>query len=318
MGKGPVDVAVANVKQSGPDGDCPRVVWPLAAGAGHAAPLQPAIHLMGAGIPPTTPGTHITDMALTPAQLLPATRELIQELEDLSGYPIAFWEDPDLTVLATVRLGTRQSPEHLIRYQPGATTPDYQIAVEAGHAIRMFRHPPAQRFQLASTPAPGLTLAKGLAKLHGRLPQDQRERLATFLVNGVLRQLRSCPTGLLVDYELYRRFPTLRPLQAQSFTAQLATNVKVLALDYQQRLPHIILYATRAMNAAFAMGVGELLQTPHTLVPYRAAGLERIALQLLADLPDPQGATLDDRALITAWAQRLGLGSWLHWLSLPD
>jgi hypothetical protein len=256
MGKGPVDVAVANVKQSGPDGDCPRVVWPLAAGAGHAAPLQPAIHLMGAGIPPTTPGTHITDMALTPAQLLPATRELIQELEDLSGYPIAFWEDPDLTVLATVRLGTRQSPEHLIRYQPGATTPDYQIAVEAGHAIRMFRHPPAQRFQLASTPAPGLTLAKGLAKLHGRLPQDQRERLATFLVNGVLRQLRSCPTGLLVDYELYRRFPTLRPLQAQSFTAQLATNVKVLALDYQQRLPHIILYATRAMNAGLRHGGG--------------------------------------------------------------
>lgn len=257
-------------------------------------------------------------MPLTPAQLLPATREIIQELEERSGYPVSFLEDPGLKVLATVRMGTSRSPVHIIRYQPGAATPDYQIAVEAGHAIRMFRHPPAQRFQLSSTPEPHLIVAKALAKQHPRLPKAQREQMATFLVDGVLLQLRSCPTGLLVDYELYQRYPTLRPLQAQSCSAQLATNVQVLALEYQQRFPPTILAANRAMNAAFAMGVGELLQTPQVMIPYRAAGLEQIALALLAVLPDPQGATPDDRGLITAWAQHLGLVAWLHWLPFPD
>lgn len=81
MRNGMVDVAVPNVKQSGPGRICLRAARPNAApGCWPGAPLQPGSPVTGAGIPPTTLGTPTADMPLTPAQLLPATREIIQEL----------------------------------------------------------------------------------------------------------------------------------------------------------------------------------------------------------------------------------------------
>lgn len=248
--------------------------------------------------------------------LLPATREILDTLESLSGYPVSFLEDPSLKVLATVRMATADRPIHLIAYQPGASSPDYPIAVEAGHAIRMFRHPIEKRFQLAGDPASRDTLVDEVATLHPRLPRDRLKGLSDFLFDSLILQLRSCPTGLLVDYSLYRNYPSLRPPQAQSLREQLATNVKVLAPEQMAPFPTRITSANRAMNAAFAIGVSELLGEPHLAVPYRAAGLEQIGLDLLSDLPPPDSEAVDDRALITAWAARLGLEPWLKWLPL--
>ncbi len=251
---------------------------------------------------------------MTPSALLPPTQTILKELERLSGYPIAFLEDPSLKVLSSVRIASPANPVHTIRYKPGASSPDYQIAVEAGHAIRMFRHPSERRFQLSGAPAYRATLAADVAKLHPNVPQDRLRVLSDFLFDGTLLQLRSCPTGLLVDYNIFTTCPSLRPLQAQSIKDQLKANVKVLAPDQMDRFPKQVVTANRAMNAAFAIGVSELLGEPHLAVPYRAAGLEQVGLNLLSDLPPLDSEEIDDRALITAWATRLGLAPWLQWL----
>jgi hypothetical protein len=251
---------------------------------------------------------------MTPSALLPATRKIVEELESLSGYPVSFLEDPSLKVLATVRIATAGSPIHLIRYKPGASSPDYQIAVEAGHAIRMFRHPIEKRFQLSSNPAYRFQVADEVANLHPGLPRDRLNGVSDFLYDSLVLQLRSCPTGLLVDYSIYRSYPSLRSPQAQSLKEQLATNLKPLAPEQMEQFPKSIVNANRAMNSAFAIGVSELLGEPHLAVPYRAAGLEKVGLDLLSDLPLPDSDEIDDRALITAWAARLGLEQWLKWL----
>jgi hypothetical protein len=184
--------------------------------------------------------------------------------------------------------------------------------VEADHAIRMFRHPVNQRFQLSCNPAARDQVAAEVKLLHPDLPLERLNALSGFLFDSLMTQLRSCPTGILVDYSISHRYPALRPAQAQSLTAQLADNVRGLAPETMARFPTRIVSANRAMNAALAISVSELLGEPHLAIPYRAAGLEQIGLQLLADLPAPDSETIDDRALITAWSARLGLQTWLE------
>ena len=246
--------------------------------------------------------------------LFPATREILNELETLSGYPISFLEDPSLKVLATVRMATADRPIHLISYKPGASSPDYQIAVEAGHAIRMFRHSVEKRFQLAGDPSCHDMVADEVAKLHPNLPRNRLQGLSDFMFDSLLLQLRSSPTGILIDYSIYHAYPALRPLQAQSLKEQLATNVKVLAPDHMGQFPKIVTSANRAMNSAFAISMSELLGEPHLAIPYRAGGLEQIGLDLLSDLPSSSSEVTDDSELITAWAARLGLLPCLKWL----
>ena len=68
--------------------------------------------------------------------LLPETQKIIRDLEERSGFPVSIFEDPSLQRLATIRTGTPSDPFHFIRYRAGEQAPDYQIAFEAGFALR--------------------------------------------------------------------------------------------------------------------------------------------------------------------------------------
>jgi hypothetical protein len=251
---------------------------------------------------------------MTLSSLLPETRAIIEELEQRSGYPVSWFEDPTLSVLATVRTGTPGRPIHVIRYKPGAARPDYPIAFEAGLAIRMFQHPPEQRFHLSGDTTKLDEIATEIRKRHPAMAPDVVRALSRQLFDGLMLQLRSCAPGILVDTWIFEGFPGLRAAQAASVAQQLATNVQSLSPEHARQFPTLIVKANRAMNAAYAIALGRLLGQPQHLIPYRAAGLEAIGLELLADLAASGRGGIDDRALITAWAKRLGVERWLAWL----
>jgi hypothetical protein len=252
-------------------------------------------------------------IAMDASGLLLETQTIIAELEDRSGYPVTYHADPSLRVLATIKTGTPGSPVHVIRYQPAKSQPDYQIAYECGFALRMFHRAPEDRFHLAANEACLPEVTEDLQRLNPALDSAALDQLSRHLFDGLLLQLRSCPTGMLVDLWLYRNHPGLRMLQAASLQKQVIEYAQCLA-EGLERYPQKVVHGNRAMNAAHALFVSDLLNQPHLAVPYKMAGLADIGTQLLADVLAAPLESTDDRRLISAWADRLGVLPWIQWL----
>lgn len=246
--------------------------------------------------------------------ILADTRSILETLEAASGYPASCFEDPSLTVLATIKTGTPSSPIHVIRYRPGEAAPDYQIAVEAGYALRTFNQPPERRFHISGDDASRNEVISEVKHLNPQMDVSKAEAVGGHLFDGLLTQLRSCPTGMLVDMWIHANYPGLRALQASSLEAQAHEYTQCLAQELDRAYPQKIVHGNRVMNAAHAFFVSSLLNKPHLAIPYRAAGLEPIATELLSDITKQPLDKIDDQSLIMAWADRLGVASWIKWL----
>ena len=250
---------------------------------------------------------------MNPSALLDVTQNLIQQLEEVSGFPVSVVQDAALENLASLSIASARRPIHLIKFQPGVTSLDYLVAVEASRGIRTFRHRPEKRQRLSGNPKARDALAAEL-KRKIDLPANKINDLSGMLFSGLILQLLSTPVGILLDYQIYRDYPSLREQQKKSLLNQLEINLKILSAAYTQMLPKVVTEASQAMNAAFAISSGELLHETQYIVPFRALGLEKKGMELLAELPSTDSNDLDDPALITRWATHLGIESWLAWV----
>lgn len=59
-----------------------------------------------------------------PMPLHPATQQLINKVEDLSGRLVHVTEDPELKVMATISPARDIAPAHFLRYRPGTRAVD--------------------------------------------------------------------------------------------------------------------------------------------------------------------------------------------------
>jgi len=250
---------------------------------------------------------------MNPSALLEATQNLIQQLEEISGFPVSVVQDATLKNLASLSIASDRRPIHLIKFQPGVTSLDYLVAVEASRGIRTFHHRPENRQRLSGNPKVRDSLVAELKRKFD-LPVNKVNELSEMLFSGLILQLLSTPVGILLDYQIYRDYPSLREQQKKSLSNQLETNLQILSSTHTRMLPKVITDASQAMNAAFAISSGELIHETQYIVPYRALGLEKKGMDLLTELPSPDSKDLDDPALITRWATHLGIESWLAWV----
>jgi hypothetical protein len=58
-----------------------------------------------------------------------ATRDVIKQVETITGRPVLVQADPSLSVLATVKMARGAAPAHLVRYKPGGNAPDCRFTV---------------------------------------------------------------------------------------------------------------------------------------------------------------------------------------------
>jgi hypothetical protein len=246
--------------------------------------------------------------------LLPETKEIIDLLENQSGFPVTYVRDENLSVLATIKTGTPSSPIHVIRFRPDGIAPDYQISVEVGYALRTFNLPPEKRFHLSAQEEYRNEAIREVQQRNPQLSTKEAYRLGAQVFDGLLLQLRSCAVGILVDLWIYRDYPGLRLLQANSLEHQARENTQCLAQNFERALPKKIVAGNRSMNAAHALFIGDLLNKPHLAIPYRAAGFERIGTELLSGLTNQSLVDIDDQALILDWAKYLGIENWIKWL----
>ena len=141
---------------------------------------------------------------LKTVNLRESTRDIISQVESLTGYPVEVIEDDALQTTAVVHMASRRTlPAHLIRYKATAgQPPDYLICHQCAFILRLFANPPEERFECGYAPA-GYEAVRSLVQAHlGRQGVDQsaisRQAAERFL-NATVVHLRSIPIGLRVS-----------------------------------------------------------------------------------------------------------------------
>jgi hypothetical protein len=241
----------------------------------------------------------------------PEVQKLIEQVETTSVRPVHVAEDPGMQLRATVAPARGAAPAHLIRFRPGIRHLDYLVASQLMFLRRRLALPPAERWDLAGTPAQQDVAIKRLGL--DVFPDD----FARNMVGQVINQLRSFPVGFRVDAAIRDEFPGLRPQQHGEIVAQLAEMEKALAPQFRGKFPRGIVDANTAMNAAFAIHWAGVHREPRYAIPFDALGYRDRAEELLSALEVVDDDPAHDRDLVICWAATLGLSFTFHFHTEP-
>lgn len=239
---------------------------------------------------------------------MPATQQIVEQVERLTNRPVHIQEDASLGVLAHMRVARGDAPLHLLRYKPmGVVPPDYLIAYQCGFVVRLFETPPSKRFDYG-TDDDGRRKFNDLFSDARFLPAVRS--MADRLLGELVTQLRSIPIGLRVDKWLLAQYPDLIDLQARGTRAQLEQNVPAIAIGSKGLFPAKVWKANVTMNAAFAAFWSREWNDPALVLPYKAAGLLDGGIRLLGIFDTVPSDPACDPDLVEQWAFALGMKGW--------
>jgi hypothetical protein len=245
--------------------------------------------------------------------------QVLRLVHERTGKPVHVEPDRGLppNVLAKLDVARGGSPVHRIGIQPSAINePDYLIVFQAGFLLRRFAVLPAHRCDFAERPKANDTVRRWVENNPNArsIVSGSNPQLIRLLCSGLLNQLRSMPVGLRVDDWIRREYPELATLQRKALDRQLNDNAAGLQPEVQRAMPAEALRASLGMNAAFALYWARSLSLPQLVIPYRAAGYEKIGIGLLEEWDRiPSGPESDDD-LVDAWANPLGMADWYQWM----
>lgn len=249
-------------------------------------------------------------------ELRPITREIIRLLEEQSGYQVEVQTDPNLPVIASVRIARGNFPLHLVQYRPSAgEAPDYLICYQCSLALRLFQNLPEKRLDLADT-AEGRQKVERLIASHPklRLPPQRAAGLRDQLYDGLLLHLRSIPIGLRVSEWLAQHYPELTSAQEAGVRKELDQAQATLRPELKEMMPAKVYDATQVINAAYAIFWAEKWEKDVYVNPYRLYRYERGGRKLLDIWKDLPPGPAFDQELIDAWAAALELQGWYTWI----
>ena len=167
---------------------------------------------------------------------------------------------------------------------------------------------------LESIPCAGLaTQWAGLAPLIALDPTASK-KVASFYVQGLVKQVQSMPLEISVAKLVFEKCPSLRPLQAESFRAQLQSLSQVFSAKVKESAPSEVFEKNVAMNAALALGWSEISGERIALMPYESTGHLEAGKKLIALLQDaPVVDSITYTAAVDAWARALSLDALYRW-----
>jgi hypothetical protein len=252
------------------------------------------------------------------------TKNILDLVEQRTGYPIQTISDSSMQVLAKVKMASEEFPVHIVSYKPNARGVDYHIAYECGFILRLYENPPEERYHFAATDVGRSLVRKALSsnkqlKRMG-LPDESVKQLTNQFFDGLMTQLRSVPIGLRIDQWIWDDHPSLRESQKTSMAKQQQDNVQALSPQVRSVAPVTVFNANAAMNAAYALFCDRLLRNELYVVPYRSAGFENTGERLIELLDELPKDGIHDRELVDAWGEELEIANWYKWIpvKLPN
>jgi len=149
-------------------------------------------------------------------QLVPMneiTQNLLQRVEEMSGKPVFVQADARIPS-AVIRLARGTAPAHVVQYNPSLEdSADYVVSYQCGYALRILLAPEAERFDMQGTVRGSkdaeTLIIQHMQKAKVSVPPELRTQIRDQIYDGLVRQLRSQPTGMRVDAWLRREYPEL-------------------------------------------------------------------------------------------------------------
>jgi hypothetical protein len=247
------------------------------------------------------------------------TQQVLRLVETRSDIPVHVEPDQNLpgTLLARVEMARGQPALHRVSYRPDSSArPDYLICHQAGFILRMFDTPPEKRFDFVASPEANAAVEQ-LVNAHPvakTLPPEAVPRFCQILADGLLNHLRSIPVGMRVDRWLASEFPALADLQQASVLRQVQDSVQTLRPEHRQTAPQKIYDATQAISAAYAIFWASRLNKAQLSLPFKATGYFQAGQGLLSIWESTPDAPENDRIVVDAWADTLGVTGWYQWV----
>ena len=125
-----------------------------------------------------------------------------------------------------------------------------------------------------------------------------------------MMNLRSYAIGMRIDQWLADAYPALREPQAAGMDALQQENLQLLS----KRLGNMpIPVPLLGPVAAYALFADRLLGKSVYAIPYRAAGVRDLGVELLSITDTTPSAAEHDRELVDAWAAAIGMSGWYAW-----
>lgn len=124
-----------------------------------------------------------------------ATEAVKRLVDEVSGYPVHVEADPSLRTLATVNMARGPLPAHIIRVNAAGGFNDYIVAYQCGFIFRVYRLPPADRFDTTANyrgrKETERLVTEHFRKLGQQIPSTARQAVAEQIYSGLIIQLRS-------------------------------------------------------------------------------------------------------------------------------
>ena len=225
-------------------------------------------------------------------ELRDATRKLIAETEQATGFPVAVMEDASLHAMSTVAMAAPNRPGHVVRIHPKAPAGvDYYATYYCRMIQRFFENPPEERFVFGVGEQGRNQIRKVVANsaLAKMVSKDQIPGICEQLLHGLMTDLRSIPIGLRIDNWIFVEQPDLVEMQKNAAQRQLKENLGSTSDTVRASIPPQIYDATMTINAAYAQFWAEKWNQPELALSYKASGHAAAGeklLKILHDIPD--------------------------------
>src|SRR4051812_35348027 len=113
---------------------------------------------------------------VVPINILKETTDVLKQVEDRSGTPVAVMTDPSLPTFASIKIAKGSAPVHVLTYNPTKPGMDYHVAYQCGFVLRLFENSPEERFEFAPNDSRRVAVQKLLTEEGGmakklRLPK---------------------------------------------------------------------------------------------------------------------------------------------------
>jgi len=246
----------------------------------------------------------------------PDTQNMIDLVERQTGYRVMVDVISGIHEHAQMISARPEAPAHIIRVNADRRQhADYIVAVQCGMLLVLWSDPtkvPGMVFEKAKCDflAGKWAKTKQLAALH----PETAARTANFYVESLLRQVSSTPLEIRVANLCYESCPSLRDMQAESFTAHLRGISEAFSPKIKEIAPPDVFQKNVAMNAALALNWARLSGSRMCLLPYESTGHVNAGQKLL-DIVDAASAHTSENHMRTvdAWAEELSLRTLYRW-----
>lgn len=248
-------------------------------------------------------------------------QNLLVQTEEESGYPTTVVADTNLSTHSALTFARGSLQANVIRYNPKfERLMDYIVAYHSGFILRFFSDPPGQRKDFGATESGRFNVEKLVKRLEAakKLPPQHLDSFAAQILSGLMTHLRSTPIGLRVESWIESDIPSISDKQKSGVEEQLKENLLPLNESVKKITPERIYDATLSISAAYAIHWAEKWDQSQLILPYRSAGFEEKGKRLIKIFKKLSDTPQNDRELVDAWADELGVGKWHDWVPYQE